>query len=80
MRSTKAGKLRKLSRAQNLAEERAVRWRVYLKDSKGNALAAWRIVKAGSREHAVKKVRRAVGADPCLSSSEWRTVYQEVGL
>lgn len=73
-------KRRLLERAQTLADERCTRWRVFLTDSKGNALAGWRIVDAPSAERAVKLVRRATKAHPCLSSSEWRNVYMEVGL
>ncbi len=79
MRSTKARR-RLLAQAQELAEDRAVRWCVYRTDSKGNLLTGWKLVKASSRAMAMRQARRAVGASPSLPSSEWRAIYQEVGL
>ena len=76
MRSTKA----KLTRATELAEERATQWCVYMTDSKGNVLTSWRIVTAPSSEKALKRVRRGYAARPILPSSEWYRINQEVGL
>jgi hypothetical protein len=78
MRPAKRARL--LAEATRIAHERATTWAVYVTDSRGNRLAGWRLVNADSAERAMKRVRRATGARPVLKSSEWRAIYQEVGL
>lgn len=65
----------KLAQAKELSLERASLWMVYRGGRTG-----WRLVKAKSAEQAMKRVSRSTFARPSLTSSEWRAIYQEVGL
>jgi hypothetical protein len=73
---------RKLARATELAYERATLWAVVRRTSKGEPLCSEKLVEAGSEDQAIKRsrVRGATKARPVLASSQWRLIYQEVGL
>ena len=78
MRSTKA----KLARSYELAGERATLWAVVRRTSKGEQLSSEKFVEARDEAQALKRarVRGATKARPVLKSSQWQTIYREVGL
>ena len=86
-----AARAAKLAEANELARQRATQWALVPRDSKGEQMAAMMIVDAGSEERAIviacdqlgvglQDVRAPKAARPLLKSSEWRSIYEEVGL
>ena len=69
---------RRLVEAQRLAEERATVFRIARRNRAGELLTGHRLIEAGG----VRKRRGLIekGAKPVLKSSEWRKIYEEVGL
>jgi hypothetical protein len=78
VRSTKA----KLVKASELAYERATLWAVVRRTSKGEPLCSEKLVPASTEAQALKRsrVKGATKARPVLASSQWRLIYEEVGL
>jgi hypothetical protein len=78
VRTTKA----KLVKASELAYERATLWAVVRRTHKGEPLCSEKLVRAGNEAEALKRsrVRGATKARPVLASSQWRLIYEEVGL
>lgn len=77
-RITPAKRKRLLDEAQLLAEERARLFRLARRNRAGELLTGHRLIQANgprSRRNLIEK-----GARPVLGSSEWRAIYDEVGL
>jgi len=69
----------RLREADTLARSRASLWRVW-STTRGGEVRQYRLVEAKTEEAALKRVTRSIAARPVLPSSEWRAIYQEVGL
>ena len=77
-RVSPAKRKRLLDEAQLIAEERARLFRLARRNRAGELLTGHRLIEATGpvkRRNLLEK-----GARPWLSSSEWREIYQEVGL
>jgi hypothetical protein len=67
-----------LTEAELLAEERARLFRMARRNSKGEALTGHRLTPVTGERHRRNLINK--GARPVLASSEWRAIYEEVGL
>ena len=77
-RVTPARRKQLYARAQDIALQRAVYFRLARKNGKGELLTGHRLIEAGGpvkRRNLIEK-----GARPVLASSAWRAIYEEVGL
>ena len=77
-RMAPARRVKLYEQAYALATKRAVLFRLTRRNSKGEALT-------GHRLHSAETPRKrnnliAKGARPVLTSSQWRALYEEVGL
>lgn len=74
---TASERRRRLDRADELAREQALLWRVFYARVKTTGV---RLVEASSEHRAIKAVRGGYEARPVLPSRLWRRIYEEVGL
>jgi hypothetical protein len=64
--------------AQRLAESRATIFRVQRRTGKGEPLTGFKTIPVTGERH--RNNLLAKGARPALTSSQWRVIYEEVGL
>ena len=75
---TRKRKEQLLGRAYELALERATIFRVARRTKTGELLTGHRLYPVGGERRKRNLIEK--GARPVLPSSEWRSIYQEVGL
>ena len=77
-RVTPAKRKRLLGEAELLAQERAELFRLQRRNRTGEALGGHKLFPVTGQRHRRNLIDK--GARPVLSSSQWRDIYEEVGL
>jgi hypothetical protein len=77
-RVNRAKRNRLLSEAELLAQERAKLFRLQRRNRMGEALGGHRLHEVTGERKRRNLIEK--GARPVLASSEWRAIYEEVGL